>query len=164
MLFNGTDFERANFGWKLITGNKSYMELKDLHQLFSEIALMWNAITGEVVTPRREYVQQIFSLFDLDQDETITFEDYQVFFSEQNLIFGWFEFLNNFPLEKTVLKVGFKQNRARLERKKRNTVDKFRKSTKEEDEIKKAHKEDLLRKKFGDLCKQLLTTSKMACD
>ena len=53
VLFNGDEFQRANFGWKLITGSRSYIELKDFHQLFYEIASMWNAITGEVISPKR---------------------------------------------------------------------------------------------------------------
>ena len=77
-------------------------------------------------------MEQIFSLFDLDQDETITLEDYQIFFSEQYLIFGWFEFLNKFPLEETLLKIGFKSNRAKLEQKKKKVNDNYRSSTREE--------------------------------
>lgn len=92
------------------------------------------------MSPKREYVEQIFSLFDLDQDETITLDDYQIFFSEQYLIFGWFEFLNGFPLEESLLKLGFKHNRAKLELKKKRVNDSYRNSTREEEAVKRVHK------------------------
>jgi hypothetical protein len=44
-------------------------------ELFQEISVVWNALTGEIVTPRRRYMEELFNTFDVDQDQTITFRE-----------------------------------------------------------------------------------------
>ena len=51
------------------------MELKDFMELFQEISVVWNSLTGEIVLPKKKYVEELFNLFDVDQDQTITFSE-----------------------------------------------------------------------------------------
>lgn len=53
-----------------------------MFQLFYEVAILWQAITGEAIQPDISYLEQVFQLFDIDQDQAITFTDYQVLFEE----------------------------------------------------------------------------------
>lgn len=62
-------------GWKIISGGKNELELKDLVVLFEEISIVWNALTGEIVQPKKKYIEELFSILDVDQDEVITFQE-----------------------------------------------------------------------------------------
>jgi hypothetical protein len=64
----------------MIAGNRSFIEMRDMYQVFYEIAMMWKTITGEIVTISTGYLEEVFNFFDIDQDQAITFEDYQVLF------------------------------------------------------------------------------------
>ena len=45
-------------------------------ELFEEISIVWNALTGEIVQPKRKYIEEMFTILDVDQDEAITFQEY----------------------------------------------------------------------------------------
>lgn len=57
IILKGNDLEKARFGWLILTENKGDMDLKDFMELFQEISVVWNALTGEVVVPKRKYVE-----------------------------------------------------------------------------------------------------------
>ena len=37
--------------------------------------MVWNALTGEIVQPKKKYIEELFSILDVDQDEVITFQE-----------------------------------------------------------------------------------------
>lgn len=76
IILKGTDLEKARFGWLILTENKGDMDLKDFMELFQQISIVWNTLTGEIVMPKRKYVQELFNTFDVDQDQSITFHEY----------------------------------------------------------------------------------------
>lgn len=57
IILKGNDLEKARFGWLILTENKGDMDLKDFMELFQEISVVWNTLTGEIVTPKRKYVE-----------------------------------------------------------------------------------------------------------
>lgn len=40
----------------ILTENKGDIDFKDFMELFQEISVVWNALTGEVVVPKKKYV------------------------------------------------------------------------------------------------------------
>jgi len=44
--------------------------------------MLWKTITGEIINIDTGYLEEVFNFFDIDQDQAITFEDYQVLFEE----------------------------------------------------------------------------------
>jgi|JI6StandDraft_1071083.scaffolds.fasta_scaffold08832_11 hypothetical protein len=88
--------------------------------------MLWKTITGEIINLDTGYLEEVFNFFDLDQDQAITFEDYQVLFEEEPLIFGWYEFLNNKPLGSEDLKKGFHINKTNLQNKRKSNAHNLR--------------------------------------
>lgn len=75
-VIHGSEFERQLFGWKIFSGGRDELQLKDLSSLFEEISILWNALTGEIVQPKAKYIEELFSILDVDQDDVITFQEY----------------------------------------------------------------------------------------
>jgi hypothetical protein len=99
----------------MIAGSRSFIELHDMYQLFYDIAMLWKTITGEVVSLHPGYLEEVFNFFDLDEDQAITFDDYQILFEEQPLLFGWYEFLNGQLMPEEDLRKGFNRNKTALQ-------------------------------------------------
>jgi hypothetical protein len=53
---NGSQVQKARFSWLLLTQGKGELEFEDLVDVFQEISVVWNALTGEIVTPKRKYI------------------------------------------------------------------------------------------------------------
>ena len=75
VILRGNDLEKSRFGWLILTEGRGDIELKDFMELFQEISVVWNALTGEIVTPKRRYIEELFNTFDVDQDQAITFNE-----------------------------------------------------------------------------------------
>lgn len=56
VILKGNQLEKARFGWMILTENKGDIDFKDFMELFQEISVVWNALTGEVVVPKKKYV------------------------------------------------------------------------------------------------------------
>ena len=56
IIVNGSAFEKARFGWMLLTGGKGDLNLEDFHEIFQEMSVVWSALTGEPIIPKRKYV------------------------------------------------------------------------------------------------------------
>lgn len=52
-------------------------------------------MTGSKSIPQKEFVANIFALFDNDNDGLVSFEEFNQVYSEGIELIGWFEFLNN---------------------------------------------------------------------
>ena len=75
VILRGSELEKARFGWMILTEGHGDMDFKDFVDLFQEISVVWNALTGEIVTPKRKYIEELFHTFDVDQDQSITFQE-----------------------------------------------------------------------------------------
>ena len=42
--------------------------MADMWELFYEISMLWNALTGEIINPKKQYLEEIFNFFYSDQD------------------------------------------------------------------------------------------------
>lgn len=51
------------------------MEIDDLEKMIFEVCFLWNSMTGSKSVPKREYVEEIFSIFDPDQDGLVSSEE-----------------------------------------------------------------------------------------
>lgn len=76
-VMHGSEFDRQLFGWKIFSGGRSEIMLKDLHTLFEEISMVWNILTGDIVQAKAKYIEELFNILDVDQDDVITFQEYQ---------------------------------------------------------------------------------------
>lgn len=76
VILKGSELEKSRFGWLILTEGRGDIEFADFMELFQEISVVWNALTGEIVTPRRRYIEELFNTFDVDQDQVITFNEY----------------------------------------------------------------------------------------
>lgn len=76
MILKGSELEKSRFGWLILTEGRGDIEFSDFMELFQEISVVWNALTGEIVTPKRRYIEELFNTFDVDQDQVITFNEY----------------------------------------------------------------------------------------
>jgi Ca2+-binding EF-hand superfamily protein len=74
-IMNGTETQKARFSWMLLTQGKGQLEFEDLVDVFQEISVVWNALTGEIIAPKKKYIEELFNIFDIDQDELITFQE-----------------------------------------------------------------------------------------
>lgn len=63
--------------------------------MIHELCYLWNSMTGSKSVPHKEFVQEIFSIFDTDDDGIVTFEDFNLAYRDDFQMMGWFEFLNN---------------------------------------------------------------------
>lgn len=151
-IFNGSTAQKSMFGWRMIAGNRNFIEMRDMYQVFYEIAMLWKTITGEIINISTGYLEEVFNFFDIDQDQAITFEDYQVLFEEEPILFGWYEFLNNKPMGTDDLKRGFNLNKTNLQNRRRSNAMSQRPHSVEEHELKKHQKQELIKKRFGGLC------------
>ena len=75
VILRGSELEKSRFGWLILTEGRGDIELGDFLELFQEISVVWNALTGEIVTPKRKYIEELFNTFDVDQDQAITFSE-----------------------------------------------------------------------------------------
>ncbi|KAM3139717.1 hypothetical protein pb186bvf_008175 [Paramecium bursaria] len=117
MLLNGTPEEKALFSFKLLTqNNKNYLEIEDLELMIYEVCYLWNSITGSNTIPKKELIQEIFSVFDQNNDGLVSFNEFKVIYSEGVELIGWYEFLNSedINLARINIQNGKKKKRATL--------------------------------------------------
>ena len=65
---NGTNIEKARFSFKLLANKKNTISLNDIEGLVYEVSQLWNSMTGSRVLPNKEFVNELFNLFDSDKD------------------------------------------------------------------------------------------------
>lgn len=87
--------------------------------LFQELSVLWNALTGEIVKPKRKYIEELFNTLDVDQDETITFHEYALCYVaiDCSSIRNW-SFLDGFSIliRSSIINKFPRMNSRRLER------------------------------------------------
>lgn len=132
-----------------------------MYQLFYDIAMLWKTITGEVISLHPGYLEEVFNFFDIDEDQAITFDDYQILFEEEPLIFGWYEFLNGKQMGEEDLKRGFTKDKTALQLRRKSTVHQQVDSS-EESALKRFQKQEVLKKRFVCVCDKLKELSHTA--
>lgn len=75
ILLNGSGVEKALWSFKMLSHGKSILEMEDLEKMIFEMCYLWNSMTGSKSVPKKEFVEEIFGLFDGDQDGIVTFEE-----------------------------------------------------------------------------------------
>ena len=95
ILILGTIGQKAKYSFKLLdTDNKGYIEEKDVYNMMSSIFELWNILTNSKVVVLPEYVQTVFKHLDRDNDKKIVLEEYLKLYENEEIVFGWFEYLN----------------------------------------------------------------------
>ena len=74
--------------------NKGYIEESDVLKMMQSIFELWNILTNSKVMVLPEYVKQVFKILDKDNDKRIDLEEYEKLYENEELVFGWFEYLN----------------------------------------------------------------------
>lgn len=80
MLLNGSSAEKALWSFKLLSNNKSILEIEDMERMIFEICYLWNSMTGSKSMPKKELVEEIFGVFDRDHDGLVSFEEFRVIY------------------------------------------------------------------------------------
>lgn len=95
VLMNGTQTERAEQSFKLITMRKSNdITFDDFATWLIEIGKLYNALTGSEVSTSEQELRQYFQSIDKGGDGKIDLEEYIQGMKENKNLFEWFDFVN----------------------------------------------------------------------
>ena len=95
ILTMGSTHQKAEYSFRLLDkDNKGYIEEEDVYNMMSSIFELWNILTNSKVVVLPEYVETVFQHLDKDNDKKIDLEEYQTLYANEELVFGWFEYLN----------------------------------------------------------------------
>jgi len=94
-LIDGTTKQKAEQSFRMLDIKRNgRLFYNDIENIVTEMSVLWNTLTGSRVKPTVNYLKHIFSMFDQDQDGTVSFNDFYKIYAKGSDIFGWFEYLN----------------------------------------------------------------------
>lgn len=95
ILTAGSFKQKAKYSFSMLdTTHKGYIEEADVYRMMSSVFEIWNIMTNSKVMVLPEYVNQVFRNLDKDGDNKIDLEEYEKLYQKDDIVFGWFEYLN----------------------------------------------------------------------
>lgn len=105
ILTMGSIKEKAMYSFRLLDyTNKGYIVEEDIHKMMSSVFEVWNIMTNSRVVVLPKYVREVYRQLDRDGDGQLDFEEYQQLYMRDQIVFGWYEYLNQdeFFMEKMI--------------------------------------------------------------
>ena len=73
-LIYGTDYDKAFQSFKILdTNNKGKITYSDIEKMINGITSMWNIITNSKIIPHKEYIDEVYAIFDTKKSGQVNF-------------------------------------------------------------------------------------------
>ncbi|KAL4437588.1 hypothetical protein ABPG74_017826 [Tetrahymena malaccensis] len=95
VIMNRDDIKKAQMSFQFIDReNKGKILYEDIQYLIQKVALFWKELTGQIVVPQRQHIDEIFRALDPRNTGEVRLSDFQKMYYNQDCYFQWFEFFN----------------------------------------------------------------------
>ncbi|EAR82895.1 phosphatidylinositol 4-phosphate 5-kinase (macronuclear) [Tetrahymena thermophila SB210] len=95
VIMNRDDIKKAQMSFQFIDReNKGRILYEDIQYLIQKVALFWKELTGQIVVPQRQHIDEIFRALDPKNTGEVRLSDFQKMYYNQDCYFQWFEFFN----------------------------------------------------------------------